>query len=409
VWDDGTQKWIPDKTIVSTLGTDDTTVPTSGAVTTVTNAHSTLITARATKTTAAMSVYVDKAATGAGDGTSWTDAFTTIQAAINSLPTVLEHAVTIYIRKGTTTYSETLTIQQLTGKGSLTIRGEYYWNGQCAAANTAAANKFRLTATDGANIASGDPVLITSGTGGSGSYKYYVFTTVSSVSDIGSNVYEVTLSASLDSGNIGTTEYYTILKTSIGGSISMSNCQSLFIIGLSITASGVDAISATNTRINEIHAVFGVSDRNVLSCTTEFSQFLSVTSSYLRSTSASRCAVWIQNDSLCIIGLLPPRTGTAAQCCVLSSAVTNVAYGSLLIFQQSGGEVWNSIIECDTNGAAFNIIRSSSCLIRSCTILSATCTGIFCATNSSAERVTINNNATTPLNPATSTDASYIK
>lgn len=51
--------------------------------------------------TANKSIYVDKEATGAADGTSWTDAFTTFQDAIDSMEDVIIHAYTIYVRDGT--------------------------------------------------------------------------------------------------------------------------------------------------------------------------------------------------------------------------------------------------------------------------------------------------------------------
>jgi hypothetical protein len=52
-------------------------------------------------------IYVDAAATGAGDGTSWTDAFTTIQAAVDSLPDIIFSEVVIYVKSGV--YNETVT------------------------------------------------------------------------------------------------------------------------------------------------------------------------------------------------------------------------------------------------------------------------------------------------------------
>lgn len=51
--------------------------------------------------TANKSIYVDLAASGAADGTSYTDAFTTIQDAVDSLEDVIIHAYTIYVRHGT--------------------------------------------------------------------------------------------------------------------------------------------------------------------------------------------------------------------------------------------------------------------------------------------------------------------
>lgn len=51
--------------------------------------------------TANKTIYVDKEATGSGDGTSWADAFTTIQAAVNSLEDSDIHVYTIRVRNGT--------------------------------------------------------------------------------------------------------------------------------------------------------------------------------------------------------------------------------------------------------------------------------------------------------------------
>ena len=55
----------------------------------------------ASVSTANKIIYVDKEATGAGDGTSWADAFTTIQDAVDSMEDIIIHAYTISIRDGT--------------------------------------------------------------------------------------------------------------------------------------------------------------------------------------------------------------------------------------------------------------------------------------------------------------------
>ncbi len=90
--------------------------------------------------TANKTIYVDKAATGAADGTSWTDAFTTIQAAVDSLEDIILHTYTTKVRKGATPYREIVYLNsnptvypahQILGR--LYVQGEYYWYGQCQA------------------------------------------------------------------------------------------------------------------------------------------------------------------------------------------------------------------------------------------------------------------------------------
>jgi len=108
-----------------------------------------------------MTVYVDSAATGAGDGTSWTDAFTTIQAAHDSLPLIIAHTVVILVRDGT--YTENLIVsRQCLPTGSIEIRAEYYWYGTVAATKT---GKITLGASDfgyaeRVQIEAGDRVIV---------------------------------------------------------------------------------------------------------------------------------------------------------------------------------------------------------------------------------------------------------
>ena len=56
----------------------------------------------------AETIYVDAAATGAGDGTSWTDAYTTIQAAVDSAAFTSTSNATILVAESV--YAETVTL-----------------------------------------------------------------------------------------------------------------------------------------------------------------------------------------------------------------------------------------------------------------------------------------------------------
>jgi len=78
----------------------------------------------AKQTTGDMDIYVDKAATGANDGTSWTDAFTTIQAALDSIPYSVRDNVYVYIRRGDYRSEGTLYLNVLANNGWIEIYGE---------------------------------------------------------------------------------------------------------------------------------------------------------------------------------------------------------------------------------------------------------------------------------------------
>ena len=171
--------------------------------------------ASASSTTVTQSIYVDKAATGNGTGVDWTNAFTTIQAAVDSLPAIINHAVTIIIRKGSTPYNENITIRRVVAAGSITIRGEYYWYGTVAASKT---GKITLGVSDygyadRAQIAAGDVIWATKWSGDVG-----VSIPLESIIDTVSSVSGAEVSLTTNAGKtIDTSWSYEIVKTRITG------------------------------------------------------------------------------------------------------------------------------------------------------------------------------------------------
>ena len=195
--------------------------------------------AAASSTVATQKIYVDKAATGTGDGTSWANAFTTIQAAINSLPAIINHAVTILIRKGATPYAENVTVQRTVSAGSITIQGEYYWNNRVASAGSGA-GKFNLNATD-TGIAAGDKILLMKYTGALGSSRPddAFIDTVASV-----NGTEVALTTRT-SDTFTTSWQYVIVRTEIKGLTIKSNNTTilgLYLNGGTTTPATIDGV-----------------------------------------------------------------------------------------------------------------------------------------------------------------------
>lgn len=196
---------------------------------------STSLTGKASSTTATQSIYVDKAATGSANGTSWTNAFTTIQAAVYSLPAIINHDVTIYVRKGSTAYNETVTIKRIVAGGSITIRGELYWINTIASAGSGS-GKFNVNAAD-TGIHAGDRVLLMhyTGTVGSSVIDDAFIDTVASVSGT-----EITLTTRT-SDTFTTSWRYVIVRTEIKSLVVQSDYTTIFGLylnsGISIAVS----------------------------------------------------------------------------------------------------------------------------------------------------------------------------
>lgn len=219
--------------------------------------------AAASSTTATQSIYVDSAATGTGTGVDWANAFTTIQAAVDSLPAIVNHAVTIWIRKGATPYAENITIRRVIAAGSIVIRGEYYWYGTVAASKT---GKITLGVSDygyanRAQIAVGDIIWLTkwSGTVNVSTPSQSLMDTVASVSDA-----EITLTTNTTQ-SFDTTWTYNIVKTSItpatGVGLTSELCP-ISIQGLKISGAGSGIYCKNRSKITGevcyISGAFGI-------------------------------------------------------------------------------------------------------------------------------------------------------
>lgn len=203
--------------------------------------------AAASSTTATQTIYVDKAATGAGTGVDWTNAFTTIQAAFDSLPAIINHAVEIYVRKGSTAYSDTSTLQRTVAGGSVTVRGEYYWVNQ-AKSNATANRLYKADADDWTGIESGDAVYLLQY---SGTYEASIPTiayvgTVDSIAGLGSGY--VTVTCPVGSVTPTTGWKYVITKTVISGALTAQNMDMVTIKGLTFT----NTVALTNSRNSTI-------------------------------------------------------------------------------------------------------------------------------------------------------------
>ncbi len=147
----------------------------------------------ATTTIAPKTIYVDGDATGGGTGVSWTDAFTTIQAAVDSLPQIIAHNIDIICRKATNPYRETVDISGHViipaldtdiwhPYERLIIEGEYWGYGDCEA-NVGGAGEITDTGAF-ADVQVGDTVIVFDLNGAGGLCQNYQKGVVDDITNI---------------------------------------------------------------------------------------------------------------------------------------------------------------------------------------------------------------------------------
>lgn len=337
----------------------------AGHVASITNPHlvTAIQTGAATGTTDAVSIYVDKSATGAGTGVDWTNAFTTYAAAIASLPAIIAHAVTIYVRKGSTPYAENATIFRTLAGGSITIRGEYYWQGQNTSAQTGKIT-LAVDSTDLDKIEVGDTVYIEkySGTYAASAPSAPYVTTVTAVN---TGTREVTVAAS---NAYTTATRYVITKTKISGTVTLK-CKCV-VEGLIIDGGASQAVKFQSIEnggaVQYCHLKSGAgATYTVYGTGTGFS----LTYSSMETTT---------------IGVYCTNVGTG--------------YFQLVDVALIGTGATNAIVSAYCTGAS--IFR--------CSISSGFSIGFTAANNATLYYTQCLNSATTPKSPATSSDCAHI-
>lgn len=213
-------------------------------------------------------ISVDKEATGAADGTSWADAFTTIQDAVNSMEDIITHAYAIRVRARATPYRETVYLNSSPATnpaklivGSLAIRGEYYWHGDCEA-NVGGAGEITDTAAF-ADVLVGDKVLVMDMNGANGRCQNYEICTVDSIANIPNRI-------GTDGALTPTTNWdYMIVRTEVSGSdddtdggtardacFDLENIGNVTIQGFYLTFSDSYALDVLNCGNIKIYDLF---------------------------------------------------------------------------------------------------------------------------------------------------------
>jgi len=354
----------------------------------------------ATRTTAAATIYVDKAAAGAGTGVDWTNAFTTIQAAIDSLPSIIDHVTSIKVRKGGTDYAENLAVQRIIGSGTLEIRGELYWAGACADAATPSSTKFNLTASDGASVTVGDPILVRHAA------TSFVYSTVKATVDKGSNVWEIEIDDAAPWGNITTagSDWYTIVRTRVttsSGYVVTDNSAMLSITGLSLNAGpggcvyiGVRSGVTVTASVLLADNTYGASGLYGMAFCAAY-----VNSSYVRGYSP----LYVLYNSVVGVGSgWVFSTGSVLD----STGATADAF----TFGYSGSaSIVLSVLRGTAGGNGIRVVSLAYVIFYHGAILAPTGTGVNSVGNCFVSEYNVVNSATVPRVPATSFDASYIQ
>jgi len=346
-------------------------------------------------------IYVDKAATGAADGTSWADAFTTIQAAVDSLEDIILHAYTIKVRKGATPYRETVYLNSNPAVnpghsilGSLTIEAEYYWYGDCEA-NVGGAGEITDTGAF-ADVAIGDHVFLLDCSGANDRAQDYELCTVDDISNAPNRI-------GTDGTKTPTTNWkYVIVRTEISGSddgtdggtardfcFYLIGINNVNIYGFYLTFADTDAVWYTNCRnVKLYYFIAKNTDGGVVA--TDNSTLI-VYYAYIDSDSWEAC--------------FNIRSRSHGQ---LVYAALNATILAIRTYNMSSIAVTRAYMFGTATHYAVLARGNSFITVYYSTITNGYPTGLFSLFNSIITDYALTNNAPTPRNPAASTEGAYI-
>lgn len=177
-------------------------------------------------TIATMSILVYDGTPSESDLSTYDEIYTTPALCFAALPAIINHAVTIKIRKADGSAYAAATLQRVVSAGSITIQGEYYYNNTVASAGSGT-GKFNVIAGHSELVQAGDKVLLMkySGTVGASTPSDAFVDTIASVSGT-----EITLTTRT-SDAFDTSWRYVIVRTAVVG-ININATKNVEICGL---------------------------------------------------------------------------------------------------------------------------------------------------------------------------------
>lgn len=349
--------------------------------------------------TANKTIYVDKAATGDADGTSWTDAFTTIQAAVDSLEDVIIHAYTIRVRKGATPYRETVYLNSNPAVnpahlilGSLAIEGEFYLQGDCEA-NVGGAGEITDTGAFG-DVLVGDKVYVLDLNGANGRAQDYEVCTVDDISNAPDRI-------GTDGTKTPTTNWkYVIVRTEISGSDDGTD-------GGTARDECFKLLSIKNITVNGFYLTF--SDYRVGECKNSRSCFFDYC--IIDNCDDGFLSAVQSNIEVRYCGF-----SNIVQLCMYSESLSSL-YGrycgfdvdaGTILFGDLGALLYITFSYFDVGDYGINIQHGAIGYVRRCVISANVGTGVYARYNSVSHFSLSTNSATTPEDPVGTVEGSYI-
>jgi hypothetical protein len=374
----------------------------TGTLSDQTDLNTTLI-AKASSTPAALSILVYDGTPSAGDLTTYDEIYTTPALCFAALPAIINHAVTIKMRKADGSAYAAATLQRVVAGGSITIQGEYYYNNTVASAGSGT-GKFNVIAGHSGLIQAGDKIFLMkySGTVAASTPSDAFVDTVASVD--GSEVSLTTRTTD----TFDTSWYYVIVRT-VCDRIKVISTDSVTIRGLYAKSSSSSSYTLEATLCNNFRFV---------QCIFESDLYHTI---YLNKTILNT-SVYSELNAIIYSNTTENRTclnQSFGYAYIRKSAFFNSSSGGYAIAMMSEGNIYYSYVQATGSGQPDGIWCNGGVMTAGNTYIDGsgsdtklpTALKAIAGGNISVSAVTFGSNITTqksPANWAATTDGSYI-